>query len=107
MKLSDNEFRDLTRNFLAEGLLGNERRLHEQPAPTGTEDQSYDDFIERMSKVNSMLESLYMDYARYFPRGGWLMDTGNKELANDLSNLYSKANNLLNDGKNAAEKVET
>jgi hypothetical protein len=33
------------------------------------------------------------------------MDSGNKELAKDISDLYNKSNNLLNSAKYAAEKT--
>ena len=80
MKLSDNEFRDLTRNFLTEGLTGNEKHLEEQGIPSGQPDGgplSFDDFIQRMSEVTEMLESLYVEYDRFFPgvAGSWTLET--------------------------------
>jgi len=113
MKLSNNEFRDLTRNFLTEGLTGNEQHLQEQGIPSGQPDggsQSFTDFTQRMEEVTGMLESLYIDYARHFPREGWFMDSGEKELASELVGLYNKANNLLSAAKSievmdAAEKT--
>ena len=95
MKLSRDEFRDLTRGFLTDIQSPKNDVIKEQAAPQRRTEsgnpQSYKDFAERLDAITRLAEDLSMDYVD----SDWLSDGDHASLANDVDLLFVAADDLM------------
>ena len=90
MSMTRDEYRDLTRQFLTEGLS---EQARPNPAIARTESgdpQSYADFAGRLDQVTRMLEDLTLDYVD----SGWLKEGDHATLAGDTEDVFAKVDSL-------------
>ena len=94
MKISRDEFRDITRGFLTDVLSPEVNVIKEQVSPQGRTEsgapQSYHDFATRLDKITVMLEDLTMDYAD----SQWLAAADHVSLETDLEKLFEDSDRL-------------
>ena len=94
MKLSRDEFRDITRGFLTDILSPEDNVLKEQVSSPGRTEsgqpQSYTDFAARLKEIHTLTEALGLDYVD----SGWLSDGDHASLAGNVDDLDRSADSL-------------
>ena len=89
MSMTRDEYRDLTRQFLTEGL--SEQAQPSQYGRTESGDpQSYAEFAQRLDAITRLVEELTMDYVD----SNWLADGDHGSLAADVDKLFLDTDKL-------------
>ncbi len=90
MSMTRDEYRDLTRQFLTEGLS---EQARPNPTTVRTESgdpQSYHDLATRLEQIQLMIADLTMDYVD----SNWLANGDHSSLANDVENAFTATDKL-------------
>ena len=108
-KMTRDEYRDLTRQFLTEALSEQTQVADADLARTENQygrtesgnPQSYADFAERLDAITRLVEDLTMDYVD----SEWLVNGDHASLATDVDNLFSASDTLSSTSLSLAQNM--